>query len=347
MWRKDYIDILALFLALSLGISSCHVEAAFSSSSLKSFASPRRVPQSTTSTSASNESSLPLLRRARSIIPPQLPFSLPWYENGLEFSCTGCSKCCKVDGDVWLAPEDVTNIVQFLGQGSNDDSNNNRENRNGDEKDTGVVGNDTNDFLESSSIISNIKDFRKTYIRAEITPSDQHGNPDFSQSWMCLKRTEEGACIFLDPSGKCGIYDARPIQCHTYPFWPSLLEDQDVWMEEAVLPDDVTLPTAAMVATEEGEGDGNQGILNRHWSPELGGCEGISIGNLIDSVAEVARTVDEKDDLRNAVDLEKLIADQQDAVIVGRKEIQAKRREAKRHWRRFPGEEIKQTSWYL
>ena len=118
-------------------------------------------------------------------------------------------------------------------------------------------------------------------------------------------------------------------------------------MEEAVLPDDVILPTAAAVATEEGEADYSQGITSRHWSPELGGCEGISIGNLIDSVAEAARTVDEKEDLRNAVDLEKLIAEQRDALIVGRKEIQAKRRAAKRHWRRFPGEEIKQTSWYL
>ena len=353
MWRKDSIAMLVSCLLLSLhNVSSFHVKAAFSSSSLKSFSTLVPQSQSTTSTSASNASSLPILRRVRSIISPQLPFSLPWYENGLEFSCTGCSKCCKVDGDVWLAPEEVANIVQFLGQGNNDngnDKNGNKEIRKGNEKETEVAINDSNNILESSSIISNVTDFRKTYVRAEITPADKDGNPDLSQSWMCLKRTEEGACIFLDPSGKCGIYDARPIQCHTYPFWPSLLEDQDVWMEEAVLPDDVLLPTAAAVATEEGEveGDQSQGI-SRHWSPELGGCEGISIGNLIDSVAEVARTVDdEKEDLRNAVDLEKLIAEQRDAIIVGRKEIQAKRRAAKRHWRRFPGEEIKQTSWYL
>jgi len=242
-------------------------------------------------------SKTPLLRRFRSIIPSNFPLALPWYEDGLEFSCTGCSKCCQVDGDVWLAPEEISNIIDYLAVSDDGGSND----------------------------LSSIDSFRKKYVRAEIGPSssDSDSDIDESQSWMCLKR-KKGSCVFLDSSGQCGIYDVRPVQCHTYPFWPSLLEDVEDWEDESVLPDDITI--------EEGTDD-------RHWSADLGGCEGI--GRLIDAVAKV----DEKN-LKN-VDLDQLIDEQREVVIVEREEIIAKRKEAKRHWDRFPGEEIKTTTWYL
>ena len=116
----------------------------------------------------------------------------------------------------------------------------------------------------SEKYIPNAKEdtFRKKYVRAEITPA----NGDRLQSWMNLKRNKEtGSCVFLDSSSsKCGIYDARPVQCRTHPFWPSLLEDEEAWKDKFVLPNDGII--------EEGSGD-------RYWSAELGGCEGISIGN--------------------------------------------------------------------
>jgi Fe-S-cluster containining protein len=237
----------------------------------------------------------PFLRRIRSVIPSNFPLSLPWYENGLEFSCTGCSKCCQVDGDVWLAPEEVANIITYL-----------------------------RDDEDGQNGPFSMSDFRKKYVRAEIAPAD--GDP--SESWMCLKRNE-GACTFLDSSGKCGIYDVRPVQCSTYPFWPSLLEDPEIWRDESVLPDNVSI--------EEGSND-------RHWSPEFGGCEGIGsggIGKIIDAVAEV-----DPENL-NDVDLDLMLKKQEEITIVQREEIIAKRKKAKKHWRRFPGEEIKQSTWYL
>lgn len=37
-------------------------------------------------------------------------------------------------------------------------------------------------------------------------------------------REERGrtACLFLD-GGRCGVYEARPLQCRTWPFWPEHL----------------------------------------------------------------------------------------------------------------------------
>ncbi|KAL3758786.1 hypothetical protein ACHAWU_006428 [Discostella pseudostelligera] len=227
----------------------------------------------------------PFLRRIRTAI---APFTLPWYEDGLNFSCTGCGKCCKVDGDVWLAPEEVNNIMVHLGYSNN-------------------ISEKTKDDNESS-----ITNFRKKYIRAEVSPTDG----DESQSWMCLKR-KEGACIFLDQSGQCSIYAARPVQCKTYPFWPSLLIDQEAWEDEAVLPDNIDI--------REGTGD-------RHWCPDQGGCEGI-----------ILRKSD--DDSEASVDVQ----DYEESIgsIVDRKEIQLKMKEAARHWKRFPVQEIRESTWYL
>jgi Fe-S-cluster containining protein len=40
----------------------------------------------------------------------------------------------------------------------------------------------------------------------------------------------DGDCIFLDPdSRKCMVYDARPTQCRTWPFWDSNVRSQMSW----------------------------------------------------------------------------------------------------------------------
>lgn len=49
------------------------------------------------------------------------------------------------------------------------------------------------------------------------------------------KKTAHGwDCIFLDRQkvpGKavCGVYEDRPIQCRTWPFWPSLMKSRKTW----------------------------------------------------------------------------------------------------------------------
>jgi Fe-S-cluster containining protein len=40
----------------------------------------------------------------------------------------------------------------------------------------------------------------------------------------------DGDCVFLDPSTrKCSVYQARPIQCRTWPFWDSNLKSERTW----------------------------------------------------------------------------------------------------------------------
>jgi Fe-S-cluster containining protein len=86
-----------------------------------------------------------------------------------------------------------------------------------------------------------------------------------ASGWVKLKDREADSklglgrisqCHFLGDDGKtCQIYEARPTQCYSFPYWPRLIESKEAWDEEAVVPDDV------------------QG---KHWSASSGGCEGMN-----------------------------------------------------------------------
>jgi uncharacterized protein len=82
-----------------------------------------------------------------------------------------------------------------------------------------------------------------------------HTLSDGNQSWIQVKNDPTGeACVFLEEN-QCRIYQARPIQCSTYPFWPNILESEAAWDEEVRLADD------------------KQG--GPYWTPDDGGCEGM------------------------------------------------------------------------
>jgi Fe-S-cluster containining protein len=38
-----------------------------------------------------------------------------------------------------------------------------------------------------------------------------------------------GDCIFWDRQVGCTVYEARPIQCRTWPFWPENLDSPESW----------------------------------------------------------------------------------------------------------------------
>ncbi len=45
-----------------------------------------------------------------------------------------------------------------------------------------------------------------------------------------LKDGEDGKCLFLEDN-KCGVYQGRPTQCRTWPFWPEAMNAK-VWDNE-------------------------------------------------------------------------------------------------------------------
>lgn len=135
-------------------------------------------------------------------------WSLP---TGVRFECTGCSKCCRVRGDVWATRRETQRMARAVGVSADD--------------------------------------FEKRYVSRRKV--------DVPPGWARLASQSDGGCVFLDKDGKCTVYDARPLQCRAYPFWPEVSGSRETWALEAVLPDDAPGP-------------------GRRWSPGSGGCEGIS-----------------------------------------------------------------------
>ena len=47
-----------------------------------------------------------------------------------------------------------------------------------------------------------------------------------------LTEYPDGDCIFLDPDTRgCSVYEDRPVQCRTWPFWDSNLASRKDWRE--------------------------------------------------------------------------------------------------------------------
>jgi len=47
-----------------------------------------------------------------------------------------------------------------------------------------------------------------------------------------LKEYPNGDCVFFDPEKRgCTVYDARPRQCRSWPFWDSNLRREENWKE--------------------------------------------------------------------------------------------------------------------
>jgi Fe-S-cluster containining protein len=112
--------------------------------------------------------------------------------------------------------------------------------------------------VENAASFLNVstKTFIQTYASRTLHDKDES---DESIPWVRLVDTNDGACIFLNSQNQCSIYEARPVQCSTYPYWPNILESEKKWNDEVRIPDDVV----------------DESIP--YWTPHNGGCEGMKI----------------------------------------------------------------------
>ena len=64
----------------------------------------------------------------------------------------------------------------------------------------------------------NERAFRRRFLR-----EDDNGD-------TVLELNEDGDCVFWKDG--CTVYEARPRQCRTFPFWPEGLESPEAWEEQ-------------------------------------------------------------------------------------------------------------------
>lgn len=153
----------------------------------------------------------------------------------LPFDCTACGKCCRTVGNVYMDPEEIVAASKY-------------------------VNISTNQFIESyaDKVIDVDKDTLSSNRR-----KDQPNIP-----WITVKNkvsSKDGlpACEFLDlETNYCKIYEVRPIQCSTYPFWSNILASKANWNDEV---------------RRHGDDDKNEASNLPPWTPEGGGCEGMKV----------------------------------------------------------------------
>ena len=102
-----------------------------------------------------------------------------WYQDGLQFECTGCGACCTGSNSVVrVNSEDIERLYKYL------------------------------------SIPRDL--FERRYLRR------------VNQRWILIDQNGAGDCIFLKEN-KCEVYEARPRQCRTFPWWPTTLKSSQHW----------------------------------------------------------------------------------------------------------------------
>jgi uncharacterized protein len=68
--------------------------------------------------------------------------------------------------------------------------------------------------------------------------------------WALKEDPRTGDCIFLREA-RCSIYEARPRQCRTFPWWPSTLESEASWREVARSCEGVDHAEAPLISIDE------------------------------------------------------------------------------------------------
>ena len=105
---------------------------------------------------------------------------LPWYKDGLKFTCSQCGDCCTgAPGFVWVNAAEIAEMAAIVGM--------------------------------------EVAAFQDRYVReVGIRKS--------------LTERPNGDCELLDPQTRgCTVYQARPRQCRTWPFWDSNIRTPDAW----------------------------------------------------------------------------------------------------------------------
>lgn len=50
--------------------------------------------------------------------------------------------------------------------------------------------------------------------------------------YLSFRETAGYKCIFWEEERGCRVYQARPVQCRTYPFWSHILQSEENWLKE-------------------------------------------------------------------------------------------------------------------
>src|SRR3954452_20128579 len=119
----------------------------------------------------------------------------PWYADGLNFTCSQCGNCCTGGpGFVWISEQEVARLAACLG----------------------ITPEETFEkYCRDVGGRLSLNEFRNAA-----------GNYD------CVFLKEEkvpAAGGVTQTRRRCTVYEVRPLQCRTWPFWPENLWSRKTW----------------------------------------------------------------------------------------------------------------------
>ena len=126
----------------------------------------------------------------------------PWYKQGLKFTCTTCGNCCTGGpGYVWITDDEIAKLAAHLK----------------------LTPEETFD-----------KYCRRLFGKISLNEVKGVGG---GYDCVFLKevkppRSARNGNVIVQAKRVCGVYEARPLQCRTWPFWPENLEDKPAWDHE-------------------------------------------------------------------------------------------------------------------
>jgi len=115
------------------------------------------------------------------------------YSKGLKFSCIyDCDQCCRGEPGIILVSKNDMENISTY------------------------LNISIYDFMNNySTLITDLFSINYGYIKKAYS----------------INEIDDGSCIFLKDK-KCLIYPVRPLQCRSYPFWPSIIKTEKNWEDE-------------------------------------------------------------------------------------------------------------------
>jgi len=133
-----------------------------------------------------------------------------WYDKSISFACTACGKCCtsKNKVKVFLNDREINQISNYL-QISTDH----------------FISYYTDLIYDNKNTDNHFEEVLR-YITLK------------SKGYDGKQPQQQNRCIFLSSSSesinKCSIYEVRPTQCRTYPYWPQHMIGRAEWLSESL-----------------------------------------------------------------------------------------------------------------
>lgn len=122
-----------------------------------------------------------------------------WYKQGLKFTCTCCGNCCTGGpGYVWISEEEIRRLAAHL------------------------------KLTPEETVEQHCRKIGGKFSLKETRSISGGYDCAFLREIKPPRKSRRGEAI-VQAKRVCGIYEVRPLQCRTWPFWPENLESQADW----------------------------------------------------------------------------------------------------------------------